>query len=149
MFVSVETMLDASRHAPGVAHEDKMKLVAAFLMMALTTAPIAVLAHGERPQPAHGGDVQDAQGLWVELVVKGSDVTVYVISEDHKPVLAQQISGTATVLIDGKSYKVELSPGGANSVQGKLPVAATGKLIATVVLKVGGKPASARFMGAA
>jgi tellurite resistance-related uncharacterized protein len=126
-----------------------MKLVAASLMMALAIAPIPVFAHGERPQPVHGGDVQDAQGVWVELVVKGSDVTVYVVSEDHKPVPAQQISGTATILIDSKSYKVDLSPGEANSVQGKLPVPATGKLVATVALKVGGKSASARFMGAA
>jgi tellurite resistance-related uncharacterized protein len=126
-----------------------MKLVAATLMMALATAPIPVFAHGERPQPAHGGDMQDAQGVWVELLVRGSDVTVYVVSEDHKPIPAQQISGTATVLIDGKSYKVDLSPGEANSVQGKLPIPATGKLVATVALKVGGKSASARFMGAA
>ncbi len=126
-----------------------MKLVAASLMMALAVAPIPAFAHGERPQATHGGDVQDAQGFWVELVVKASDVTVYVLSEDHKVIPAQQISGTATVLIDGKSYKVELSPGEANSVQGKLPVPATGRLVATVALKVGGKPASARFMGAA
>jgi hypothetical protein len=126
-----------------------MKLVAASLVMALAIAPIPVFAHGERPPSAHGGDVQDAQGVWVELVVKGSDVTVYVVSEDHKPISAQQISGTATVLIDGKSYKVDLSPGEANSVQGKLPLPATGKLVATVALKVGGKSASARFIGAA
>ena len=126
-----------------------MKLIAASLMMALAIAPIPVLAHGEPPQPVHGGDMQDAQGFWVELVVKGSDVTVYVISEDHKPIPAQQISGTATVLISGKTYKVDLSSGEANSVYGKLPVPATGRLIATVALKVAGKSASARFMGAA
>lgn len=126
-----------------------MKFVAASLMMALAIAPVPVFAHGERPQPTHGGDMQDAQGFWVELVVKGSDVTVYVMSEDHKSIPAQQISGTATVLVDGKSYKVELSPGDANSVQGKLPVPASGKLVATVALKVSGKTASARFSGAA
>lgn len=126
-----------------------MKLVAVSLIAALAIATGPASAHGDRPQAAHGGEVQDAQGVWVELVVRGADVTVYVVSEDHKPVPAQQISGTATVLVDGKSYKVELSPGEANSVQGKLPVAATGKLVATVALKVGGKPASARFMGVA
>lgn len=125
-----------------------MKFVAASLMMALAIAPVPVFAHGERPQPAHGGDMQDAQGFWVELVVKGSDVTVYVMSEDHKSIPSQQISGTATVLVDGKSYKVDLSPGDANSVKGKLPVPAAGKLVATVALKVGGKTVSARFSGA-
>jgi len=126
-----------------------MKLVAASLMMALAIAPVPVFAHGERPQPAHGGDMQDAQGFWVELVVKGSDVTVYVMSEDHRPIPAQQISGTATVLVEGNSYKVELGAGEANSVRGKLPVPAAGKLVATVALKVDGKTASARFSGAA
>lgn len=126
-----------------------MKLVAASFMMALALAPVPVLAHGERPQPTHGGDMQDAQGFWVELVVKGSDVAVYVLTEDHKPISAQQISGTATVLVDGKGYKVELSVGDANSVRGKLPIPAAGKLVATVALKVGGKSASARFSGAA
>ncbi len=125
-----------------------MKFVAASLMMALVAiAPVPVTAHGERPPPAHGGNVQDAQGVWVELVVKGSDVTVYVVSEEHKPIPAQQISGSATLLIDGKTYKVDLSPGEANNVQGRLPVAATGRLVATVALKVAGKSASARFMG--
>jgi hypothetical protein len=127
----------------------KMKFSTASFLAALAIAPLPVLAHGDRPQPVHGGEIQDAQGVWVEFLVKGSDVTVYVMSEDHKPIPAQQISGTATVLIDGKSYKVDLSPGDANSVKGTLPIAASGKLIATVALKVGGKPASARFMGAA
>jgi len=127
----------------------RMNLLTASFLAALAIAPLPVLAHGERPQPAHGGELQDAQGVWVEFLVKGRDVSVYVISEDHKPVPAQQISGTATVLIEGKSYKVDLSPGDANSVKGTLPVAASGKLIATVALKVGGKSASARFMGTA
>jgi hypothetical protein len=89
--------------------------------------------------------VQEAQELWLELVVKDTDVTVYILDEMRKPVPAVQVSGTATVLVGGKSYKVTLSPSGANSVQGKLPVAATGQVVATVSLKVGGKAASARF----
>ena len=124
-----------------------MKLATAAMVLALIT-PAVVFAHGERPQAAHGGEIQDAQGVWVELVVKASDVTVYVMSEDHKPIPATQVTGTATVLVDGKTYKVELSPAAANSVRGSLPVAATGKIVASVSLKVGGKPASARFAGA-
>ena len=62
---------------------------------------------------------------------------------------AQSVSGSATVLVGGKSYKVELSPGAGNGLEGKLPVPVTGKLVAAVSLKVGGKPVSARFAGAA
>ena len=126
-----------------------MKLTTATMVLALALAPAGALAHGERPQAAHGGEMQDAQGVWVELVVRATDVTVYVMTEDHKPVPASQVTGTATVLVDGKSYKVDLSPAEANSVRGKLPVAASGKVVATVALKIGGKPASARFAGAA
>lgn len=126
-----------------------MKLASASLMFVLAIAPIPILAHGERPQAAHGGIVEDAQGVWVELVVKATEVSVYVLTEDHKTVPAAQITGMATVLVDGKSYKVELSPGDANSVKGTLPVPASGRIVATVALTVGGKPASARFIGAA
>ncbi len=126
-----------------------MKLSTAAMALALAVAPAAAFAHGERPQAAHGGEIQDAQGVWVELVVKASDVTVYVMSEDHKPIPAAQVTGTATVLVGGKTYKVELSPAEANSVHGTLPVATTGKVVASVSLKVGGKPASARFAGVA
>lgn len=126
-----------------------MKLSTAVMALALAVAPVAAFAHGERPQAAHGGEIQDAQGVWVELVVKASDVTVYIMSEDHKPIPAAQVTGTATVLVGGRTYKVELSPAEANSVHGTLPVAATGKVVAIVSLKVGGKPASTRFAGVA
>lgn len=125
-----------------------MKLSTTAMALALALIPAVAFAHGERPQATHGGEIQDAQGVWVELVVKASDVTIYVMSEDHKPIPAVQVTGTATVLVDGKTYKVELSPAEANSVRGKLPVAASGKIVASVSLKVGGKPASARFAGA-
>lgn len=122
-----------------------MRLFALPLMLALALSPGAALAHGEAPHAAHGGLMQEAQELWLELVVKDADVSVYVLDEARKPVPASQISGTATVLVGGKSYKVELSPAGTNSVQGKLPVAATSQIVAVVSLKVGGKAASARF----
>lgn len=76
-----------------------MRLAASGLALVLAIAPVPVFAHGETPRPAHGGLVQDAQGVWIELVVAGDDVTVYVLSEDHRPIPAAQISGTATVLV--------------------------------------------------
>lgn len=126
-----------------------MKLAAASLMLALTLAPVPVFAHGEPPAAAHGGLVQEAGEMYLELVVRGSDVTVYVLDQERKPVPASQISGTATVLAGGKSHKVELSAAEANSVRGTLPIPASGRIVATVALKIGGKSASARFMPAA
>ncbi|KIU26618.1 adenylosuccinate synthase [Methylobacterium radiotolerans] len=126
-----------------------MRPVVIPLLLVLALAPGAAAAHGDAPQAVHGGLVQEAQELWLELVVKDTDVTVYVLDEARRPVPASQISGTATVLVGGKSYKVELSPTGTNSVQGKLPVPATDRIVASVSLKVGGKAASARFTGKA
>ena len=124
-----------------------MRIRTAALAIALACAPMLAHAHGVKPQAAHGGEVQDAQGVWVELVIKDGNVVVYVVTEDHKPIPAAQISGTVTVLVEGKAHKVDLGAGKDNSVQGKLPVAAVGKVVATVALKVGEKTASARFAG--
>ena len=87
--------------------------------------------------------------MYLELVVKGTDVTVYVLDEARKPVPGTQANGTATVLVDGKSHKVELKATEGNSLHGTLPVEAKGKVVATVALKIGGKTASARFMPSA
>ncbi|MEL6065204.1 adenylosuccinate synthase [Methylobacterium sp. DCY52] len=122
-----------------------MRRFAAPLLLALTLAPNAVWAHGEAPRATHGGLMQEAQELWVELVVKGADVAVYVLDHTGKPVPATQISGTATVLVGGQSHKVALSAAGEDSVQGKLPAPVTGNVVATVALKVDGKAVSARF----
>lgn len=122
-----------------------MRRFAVPLLFSLALTPCAVSAHGEAPRAAHGGLMQEAQELWVELVVKGTDVAVYVVDEARKPVPATQISGTATVLVGGQSYKVELSASGGDGVQGRLPAPVTGNVVAVVALKVGGKTVSARF----
>ncbi|AYO86681.1 adenylosuccinate synthase [Methylobacterium brachiatum] len=122
-----------------------MRRFAVPLLVALALTPGAVSAHGEAPRAAHGGLMQEAQELWVELVVKGTDVAVYVVDEARKPVPATQISGTATVLVGGQSYKVELSASGGDGVQGRLPAPVTGNVVAAVALKVGGKAVSAHF----
>lgn len=122
-----------------------MRRFAVPLLLALALTPGAVWAHGEAPQAAHGGLMQEAQELWVELVVKGTDVTVYVLDHAGKPVPATQVSGTATVLVGGQSHKVELSAAGEDGVRGKLPAPVTGNVVAAVALKVGGRAVSARF----
>ena len=122
-----------------------MRRFAVPLLLTLALTPGAVSAHGEAPQAMHGGLIKEAQELWVELVVKGADVAVYVVDEARKPVPANQVSGTATVLVGGQSYKVELSATGGDGVQGRLPAPVTGSVMATVALKVGGKAVSARF----
>jgi hypothetical protein len=120
-------------------------LAAVALAASLVLSPLVALAHGDPPQAAHGGQMQDAYENWVELVVTGTQVTLYLLDEGRKPVPASQVSGTASVLVEGKIYKVQLAPGAGNSLDGKLPVPASGASAATVFLKIGGQPVTARF----
>lgn len=125
-----------------------MKLPALALAAALAASSTAVFAHGQAPAAAHGGQVQDAHGSWVELAVRGYQVEVYVMDEHGGPVPAAQVSGTATVMVGGQPQKVQLSPAEGNELTGKLATPATGKTVATVSLKIGGKAATARFASA-
>jgi hypothetical protein len=126
-----------------------MRLAATAFGLTLALAPVSGFAHGELPLASHGGVMQEAGEMYLELVVKGNDVDVYVLDEARKPLPGAQATGTATVLVDGKSHKVELKAAEGNRLHGTLPVEASGRIVATVVLKVGGKTASARFMPAA
>ncbi len=125
-----------------------MRLAATAFGLALALAPVSGFAHGELPPAIHGGLVQEAGEMYLELVVKGTDVTAYVLDQARKPVPGTR-AGTATVLVDDKNHKVELKAAEGNSLHAVLPVEATGRIVATVALKIGGRTASARFMPAA
>lgn len=120
----------------------KSFLLAAFL----AAAPGAAFAHGPLPTAQHGGAVVEASDEHVvEMVLNGSQMTVYV-TDGSKPVPTAQIAGgKATVLIGGKSQNVVLTNAGANSLTGKLDPAASGKVTSVVTLTVEGKSAQARF----
>lgn len=107
--------------------------------------PAAAYAHGPAPAPAHGGQMQEALEHWVELVVKGDQMTVYVSEQDKTLLPTKEWSGKATVLIGGKSEDVTLAPAADNSATGKLSAPATGKVTAVLQLTIDGKPAQARF----
>ncbi len=112
---------------------------------ALLLGPVAAMAHGAPPAPAHGGQMQEAAEHWVELVTKGDQLTVYVSEPDNKPLPAKEWSGKATVLAGGKTEAVALTQGEGNSATGKLSAPAAGKMTALIQLTLDGKPAQARF----
>jgi hypothetical protein len=134
--------------APNRDEVPPMKRPTMVLALALALAPLAALAHGQPPAAAHGGQVQDAHGSWVELVVRGDEVEVYVMDEHGGPVPSSQVSGTATVMVAGQPQKIQLTPATANELTGRLAAPASGKTVATVSLKIGGKAATARFASA-
>lgn len=126
-----------------------MRLHIAATTLALLLAPAAAFAHGAPPAAAHGGQViEDSAEHWVELVIGGDTLTVWVLDADKKPVPAAQLGGKATVLVAGKSQTVVLSLGDANSLTGKLPAVAEGKTTTVLSLTVSGKAAQARFASA-
>jgi len=120
----------------------KHYLLAAFL----AAAPGAAFAHGPLPAAQHGGAVVEASDEHVvEMVLNGSQMTVYVM-DGSKPVPTAQIAGgKATVLIGGKSQTIVLTSAGANTLTGKLDPAASGKITAVLTLTIEGKSAQARF----
>ncbi len=120
----------------------KRHLLTAFL----ATVPLAVLAHGTPPAPAHGGQVaEDSAENWIELVIKGDQLTVYVLDEAKAPVPSAKLTGKATVLVGGKSQMVALAPADANSLNGRLDPAASGKVTTVLSLAIAGKPTQARL----
>ena len=112
----------------------------------LATLPMTALAHGIAPAAQHGGSVAETTGEhWVELVLRGTEMTVYVSDDANKPIASARLGGKATVLVGGKSQQVALLPAAANSLTGKLDPGAAGKVISAVTLTVDGKSAQVRF----
>ncbi len=124
-----------------------MTMRTTLLTTALLLAPLAASAHGAPPAPAHGGIVAEGSGEhWVELSVAGDQITAWVANEDNKPIPAAELGGKATILIDGKTQTVPLSPAADNSVTGKLVGPATGRLTAVLALTAQGKPVQVKFV---
>jgi uncharacterized protein YidB (DUF937 family) len=82
----------------------------------------------------------------VQLNVAGDQLKAWVSDENNKPIAAAQLGGKATVLMDGKTQTVPLSPAADNSVTGKLAAPATGKLTAVLSLTAQGKPVQVKFV---
>ena len=105
--------------------------IAAVSLLACVTAQGAS-AHGA----ANGGQIQQIGPYEAELVVKGSDITLFVLDSQDKKVDVSAFSATATVLAKGNEQKlIELKPAGDNKLGGKVEFAFDGKFRATVSLK--------------
>lgn len=114
------------------------------LQAALISAAFAVSAsaqaqtHGHSHAAPNGGQIQRIGKLEGELVVKGSDVMLYVVDEKERKVDASKLSATAVVLAKGNEQKtVELKPMKDNMLSGKAEFPVEGKFRATVTLKSG------------
>jgi hypothetical protein len=122
-----------------------------FSALALSAAfATGVLAAGDGHKHAaketNGGQIIDTvDGHW-ELVAKGGELTVYVTDKDMKPVTTKPAKGTATVLVGGKTVKVDLTSAEPNLLKGTGDfVAAKGMKVIVALDNIGPKPEQVRF----
>lgn len=110
------------------------------LVLSALFAPGAAYAQGKAHSHAapNGGQIQQIGVYEGELVVRGSDVMLYVVDEKEQKVDASKLSATAVVLAKGNEQKtVELKPAKDNMLTGKADFPVEGKFRATVTLKSG------------
>ena len=75
-------------------------------------------AHGPEQGP-NGGEMQDLAGSHVELVAKDNEIVVYLFDVENKPMPAQGVVATATLLAQGKQEIVTLQPAEGNVMRGR------------------------------
>jgi len=68
-------------------------------------------------------------------VVRGAEVTLYVLDEQERPVDASRFTDLATVLARGNEQRqVELRPAGDNRLTGRVDFPVDGRFRATIAL---------------
>lgn len=108
-----------------------MQFLRTAALVASLLVPTAVLGQAHQ----HGEKIGAYEA---QLVVKGSDVTLFVLDDKDQKVDASKFTATAVVLAKGNEQKtVELKPAGDNKLSGKIDFPVEGKFRATVTLKTG------------
>ena len=93
------------------------RINAVFLSTILFAYSVSTSADGPAIGP-NGGQVRDAGKYHLELVVKDTALTVYVIGNKDTKVATKGATGSATVLAGKGTSNVKLEPGGENVLAG-------------------------------
>ena len=110
-------------------------LVRGLVVLSLCFAPAVVWGQGHG-HSHHGGQEVKIGSYEAELVVKGSELTLYLHDAKDQKIDAAKFTATAVVLAKGNQQKtVELAPAGDNKLIGKIDFPIEGKFRATVTLK--------------
>jgi hypothetical protein len=118
------------------------------LLVGLCLSLLPGLAWAQDHGHSHQGGQEVKIGKYqVELVVKGSDMTLFVHDSKDQKIDAKDLTATAVVLAKGNHQKtVQLTPAGDNKLAGKVDFAVDGKFRATVTLKnAGGELGKGRY----
>ena len=104
-----------------------------------------VYAHGPA-KGTNGGLQVDAGDYHVEMVAKGTVLTVYLKDKDDKPVDAKDHKGIGIFVVAGKPQRIELKTAGPNELTGTSAVALPTSLKGTVQITApGGQTVQAKF----
>ena len=117
-----------------------MRFLRTVIFTAALAAPAVALAQagGHSHDAPNGGQIQKIGNMEGELVVKGSNVILYVVDAKEQKVDASKLTATAVVLAKGNKQKVvELKPGKENILAAMIDFPVEGKFRATVTLKSG------------
>jgi hypothetical protein len=113
-----------------------MKPIPVLLACLLLATP--AMAHGPSKGP-NGGAHVDAGSYHLEMVAKGTSLTVYLNDKEDKPVEARGHKATGIFVIDGKPQRIELKADSDNRLTGtaSLPLPASLKGVVQITLPTG------------
>jgi hypothetical protein len=105
------------------------------LLLCIGLAPGHAWGQGHRHSHRGGQEVRIGS-YEAELVVRGSQVTLYVNDVNDQKVDSASLSASAVVLAKGNQQRtLELAPAGENTLVGTIDFPIEGKLRATVTLR--------------
>ena len=118
--------------------------ILAYVFAALLAATTAY-AHGPS-KGTNGGRLVDAGDYHVEIVAKGTSLSVYINDDQDKPIDAKGFKATGIFVVAGKPQRVELVPQSANKLSGTTQAAlpANPKGVVQITLP-NGKTVQAKF----
>jgi hypothetical protein len=121
-----------------------MKRSITALLAAAALAAGAAWGHGDE-KARHGGLVQMAGEVKLELVAKGENAEVYL--DDHgQPIPTGKLSGRLTVVSGAKKSVAKLEPEGGDRLVAKGVKLAKGDKVVALVLLEDKSTSSARFV---
>lgn len=125
-----------------------IKSIAAIALMLMAGATISLAQEHHDHGSPHGGIVQSAGDYHIELLVKGGNMTVYLLDANEKTVPNKGVSGKATLMFTDKtSTTLDLTVSGADGFSVKNDKAAL-YTSCVITFKVADKTATTKFKAA-
>jgi hypothetical protein len=117
-----------------------------FVGMLAALIVLSSQAGAQTKKGANGGMVVSSQGHPIELVLKGQELTFYLIDDDGTPLATKGLKGRAVVQDGGKTVTIALTPAAPNMLVGKAegPIGAKARVVFST--NVHGHALTARYV---